>query len=72
MAFQEKANQTTTNQKTRSAFVTWWTFILLSNNNDFWYCNKETLAWDFFFVQGEMIACLGVMLSIKAKKLEGK
>lgn len=33
----------------RAAFVTWWAFMLLTNNSDLWYYNKEALLWDFFF-----------------------
>lgn len=44
--------------------------MLLTNNNDLWYYNKETLVWDFLLRERKKIMYLGIMLSIKAKKLE--
>lgn len=64
MVFQQKKPQP------RIAFVTWWTFMLF-NNNDLWYCNKETLVWDFL-LREKKITYLGIMLYIKANTLEGE
>lgn len=44
---------------------------MLFNNNDLWYCNKETLVWDFL-LREKKITYLGIMLYIKANTLEGE
>lgn len=44
--------------------------MLLTNNSDLWDYNGETLVWVFF--KRKKITYLGIMLSIKARKLEGE
>lgn len=46
--------------------------MLLTNNSDLWYYNKEALLWDFFLKGKKKITYFGIMLSIKARKLEGE
>lgn len=58
-------------EKPRFAFVLWWTFILLTNNYDLLYSNKETSVGDFLS-GGKKTTHVEIMLSIKGRKLEGK
>lgn len=45
--------------------------LLLTNNYDLLYSNKETLVGDFL-PRGKKMTYIGILLSIKARKLAGK